>query len=267
MKSVYIIAIFITFSIILKSQTILDYERTTFTGTYQEISGYPGPWGDDAAENYTLPFIFHYIDNDYNLVRICTNGWIELGSSTYPLSYSISNWCGDLFSSYDLNNTIAPWWCDLAAYNYNVEYTTFGSSPNRVFIVQWKEVYSPYYTYQTINFQVRLYETSDIIEFWYGNVSGSGDYDYAAFGIEDQIGGSGHFIDGPTGSNTYGTTGLNSYHNWPSVFYKFSPTPVKVVQPNGGEHLSISYPDTIKWATTVNNVMLSILPIQEVPGI
>ena len=27
---------------------------------------------------------------------------------------------------------------------------------------------------------------------------GSGDYDYAAFGIEDQIGGSGHFIDRPS---------------------------------------------------------------------
>ena len=138
-----------------------------------------------------------------------------------------------------------------------VEFTTLGNSPNRVFVVQWQNVNSPYYSSRIINFQVRLYETTNIIEFWYGDVSdGSREYEYAAFGIEDNIGGSGHFIDGPTGSNIIGTTGLNSYDNWPTVFYRFSPLPVKVVRPNGGEFFSIGYTDTIKWTSTVNNVKL-----------
>ena len=43
MKSVYIIAIFITFSIILKSQTILDYERTKLHGYLsRKFPGIPG---------------------------------------------------------------------------------------------------------------------------------------------------------------------------------------------------------------------------------
>ncbi len=258
MKSICLltVAIFMTFSLILKSQTILEYERTTFSGSYQEITGASGPQGEYYAENYGLPFTFHYIDHDYNLVRISTSGWIELGSSTRPLSYSNSPYNEDLFSGYEPNKTIAPWWDYLGAYNYPVQYTTLGSAPNRVFVVQWKNVNSPSYSYRTLNFQVRLYETTNLIEFWYGNTSGSGELEYASFGIEDHIGGSGHFIDGPTGSNTIGTTDLNSYSNWPSAFYRFSPAPVKVVKPNGGEHFSIGYQDTIKWTATVSNVKL-----------
>lgn len=239
-----------------QSQTILNYERTTFTGTYQTITGTPGPLGDDSAENYNLPFSFYYIDHNYDQIRICTNGWIELGSASRPLSFSASFSNEDLFSIYEPNKTLAPWWDDISALNYPVEYTMLGSSPNRVFVVQWRDVNSPLYSARYINFQVRLYETTNIIEFWYGGVSGSGYIEYASFGIEDEIGGTNHFIDGPTGSNTVGTTDLNSYDNWPTVFYRFSPSPVKVVRPNGGEFFSIGYTDTIKWTSTVNNVKL-----------
>ncbi len=258
MKGVYLLLVLVcmTFSAALKSQTILEYERTTFTGTYQQISGAWGPSGSYYALNYDLPFPFHYIDNDYTQVRISTSGWIELGSASRPLSYSASPYNEDLFSSYEPNKTIAPWWDELGAYNYPVQFLTSGSSPNRVFIVQWKDVSSPAWSGRTINFQVRLYETTNVIEFWYGTASGSGDVEYASFGIEDNVGGSGHFIDGPTGSNTVGTTNLNTYNNWPSMFYRFSPAPVRVVKPNGGEHFSIGYPDTIKWGATVNDVKL-----------
>jgi hypothetical protein len=144
----------------------------------------------------------------------------------------------------------------LAAFNYPVEYTTLGSAPDRVFVVQWKNVNSPYYSSRLLNFQVRLYETTNSIEFLYGGVSGSGDIEYASFGIEDEIGGTGHFIDGPTGSNTVGTIDLNSYNNWPTLFYRFSPPPVIVVRPNGGEFFSIGYSDSIKWTSTVSDVRL-----------
>ena len=251
-----VFAFLVMLSNLSQSQTIIDYERTTFTGTYQIITGTPGPSGDDYAENYNLPFTFYYINNDYNQVRICTNGWIELGSATRPLSYSNSLFNEDLFSIYEPNKTLAPWWDDISAYNYPVEYTTLGSSPNRVFVVQWRDVNSPLGSARYVNFQVRLYETTNIIEFWYGGVSGSGNIEYASFGIEDEIGGTNQFIDGPTGSNTVGTTDLNSYDNWPTVFYRFSPSPVKVVRPNSGEFFSIGYADTIKWTSTLNNVKL-----------
>jgi len=238
------------------AQTILEYERTTFTGTYQTITGPPGPSGDDYAENYNLPFTFYYVDHYYNQVRICTNGWVELGSTERPLSYSASLSNEDLFSIYEPNKTLAAWWDDISVINNPVTYTTLASAPNRVFVVQWKDVNSPLYSERLVNFQIRLYETTNIIEFWYGSVSGSATIENASFGIKDEIGGTGHFIDGPTGSTTIGTTNLNSYNNWPTVFYRFSPSPVNVVRPNGGEFFSIGYTDTIKWTSTVNNVML-----------
>jgi hypothetical protein len=251
-----VIALVAMLSNLSQSQTIINYERTTFTGTYQTITGTSGPSGDDYAENYNLPFTFYYINHDYNEVRICTNGWIELGSAIRPLSSSNSLFNEDLFSIYEPNKTLAPWWDDISAYSYPVEYTTLGSSPSRVFVVQWRDVNSPLGSSRYVNFQVRLYETTNIIEFWYGGVSGSGNIEYASFGIEDEIGGTNHFIDGPTGSNTVGTTDLNSYEDWPTIFYRFSPAPVRVIKPNGGEFFAIGYTDTLKWSSTVSNIKL-----------
>ncbi|MDO8549760.1 MAG: hypothetical protein Q7S39_06380, partial [Ignavibacteria bacterium] len=183
--------VFLTFfSLTVYSQTIINYQRLTFTGTYLSVSGTAGPSGDDFAENYSLPFPFHYIDHTYDLVRICTNGWIELGSASRPLSFSNSLSGGDLFSSFEPNKTLAPWWADLGAFNNPVEYTTLDSSPDRIFVVQWRNVNSPFFSSRQINFQVRLYETTNIIEFWYGSTtSGDGSFEFASFGIEDEIGG------------------------------------------------------------------------------
>lgn len=64
MKKSVVLLVFAIIAIYSNSsqpQTILDYTRTTFTGTYQQISGTAGPSGDDYAENYSLPFTFYYI--------------------------------------------------------------------------------------------------------------------------------------------------------------------------------------------------------------
>jgi hypothetical protein len=107
-----------------------------------------------------------------------------------------------------------------------VAHKTEGTAPNRVFTAEWYRLL----TYNTngvtarISFQARLYETSNIIEFHYGTAeSGTHGDEGASIGIEDAIGGSGHFIEATTGSTTNGITNLVSSSNWPTVNYRFSP--------------------------------------------
>src|SRR5437899_5275185 len=125
--------------------TITQYRRTTFSGTYSSISGSFGPSGDDNALNVSLPFVFPYDGHDYDRARICTNGWVELGSATRPLSSSSSAYNSSLFTSDQPNKTLAPWWDDLATASGSIQYALLGSSPHRAFAVEWNNVLS-YFT-------------------------------------------------------------------------------------------------------------------------
>lgn len=261
----WVIALLVTFLLVqaLHAQpAITSYTRSTFTGTYAAISGTPVLSGDDNALNIFLPFVVRYDGTDYDRARICTNGWMELGSAVHPLSFSTTNYNGSLFTPDFPNKTLAPWWDDLATGSGSILYTTLGAAPTRTFVVEWQNVVSYYSGGKTISFELRLYESTNAIEFWYGAAAGTASpNESASFGIEDSTGGSGHFIDGPTGSSTVGSTTLTTTNNWPGVFYRFSDNPLKLLRPNGGEDFLIGTTDTIIWATNgVANVKLEYSP-------
>jgi hypothetical protein len=80
---------------------------------------------------------------------------------------------------------------------------------------------------RTINYQVKLYETTNVIEFWYGaisgtNANGNGASESASIGIENQTGGPGNFIDAISGSNQIFSGTLNG-GQWPTQNYRFTP--------------------------------------------
>ena len=125
----------------------------------------------------------------------------------------------NLFITSNPNTTLAPWFDDLTVdASGSLTYKTEGPAPNRIFTVEWKNI--PTFRNQAsarINFQVKLYETSNIVEFHYGNFV-SGDHsgnESASIGIEDATGGSGHFIEATTGSTTISVVNLVSTTNWP----------------------------------------------------
>jgi hypothetical protein len=132
-----------------------------------------------------------------------------------------------LFTTSVPNVTLAPWFDDLRDDNTStVNYKTEGVSPSRVFTVEWYRVRS--YSgaqYVRISFQVKLYETSNIIEFHYGTVE-SGTHsasESASIGLEDATGGTNHFIEATNGYMTTGVISLISSINWPTVNYRFTP--------------------------------------------
>ncbi len=137
--------------------------------TYSEISGgtiaYASPWDDHvtgAAVSANLGFNFEFNSTVFTSCFISPNGFITFGP-TQPgnMNYvPISN-TGTYLGSVCALGT------DLISNTDPITFTTIGTAPNRVFVVQWKNAERKVET-GVFNFQIRLYETTNEIELRYG---------------------------------------------------------------------------------------------------
>ena len=203
-------------------QLITQYTFSASSGTFTSISGSGTGLGLNSTDeghsnNVSIGFTFRYCGTNYTTLSVSTNGWLVLGTT-------ISN---DLPTN-NLGGTalpiIAPLWDDNAVSGSgtaDIFYSVSGSAPNRVFTIEWYRMkwdhnLGPQTWLRSISFQVKLYETSNNIDFVYqqenNNVNnGSGG---ASIGIADGTTGSGHFLslDGtgtsPNASSTTETSNL-----------------------------------------------------------
>jgi PKD repeat protein len=206
---------------------IMQYNWSAFVSEWSVLSGASsGPSGDDNYMDISIGFPFYYCGSAYLQMRLSTNGWCTLNQSG-----STGNINEYLFTPDVPNTTLAPWWDDLYADGLSaVRYKTEGTSPDRIFTLEWYRMLT-YWTSATsrISFQLKLYETSNVIEFIYGPYE-SGSYSIyqgASAGIDDNFGGALHFIEGTTGSVTDGISNLQSHADWPGgIGYRFTPAAV-----------------------------------------
>jgi hypothetical protein len=220
---------------VLPANYISGYELSTFPlGFELTLPGEAsvGPSGDDAHLDVGIGFDFNYLGVNYSQVRINTNGWASLNLTGDDES-SYDNML--LFNSSGPSAVLAPWWDDLKTGNFdNIRYKMDGTAPFRVFIIEWRKMYSYKETATTrIYFSVRLYETSGIIEFLYGNNNIAGTHhpdESASIGIKDLTGGPGHFIEATQNSSYIMMPVLNSSNTWPTVNYRFTPTPENTME-------------------------------------
>ncbi|MFN0157201.1 MAG: FlgD immunoglobulin-like domain containing protein [Bacteroidota bacterium] len=214
--------------------TIATYTIIKRHRAYEEIAGGgAGPSGDDAQSAIGLPFQFEYDSFTYDSLQISTNGWAELGTGVRGSERGLStagqlglaNQNGTLFSTARPTKTLAPWLEDLSADGSSaVTYATIGAAPHRIFIVQWKNIlayYDDVLTTTRVNFQLRLLEGTNILEYHYGPVAAgtfAGSDIGAMVGMKDHLGGDYHFMDfflGGTGTAGQGFTTLNPLTDWP----------------------------------------------------
>ncbi|MFH6996212.1 PKD-like domain-containing protein, partial [Flavobacterium sp. FlaQc-48] len=158
-------------------QSASNYCFTTSTGTYNTLAGVSGVTNaggmptsstDDVISNpITMPFVFTFGGLGYNQVKISNNGWLTFGSAT---DSQYANTSANAESSKPI---LFPFWDDLVYANNNPpRYLTTGSSPNRIFKIEWVQQY--FYNGNTgdmLSFQVWLYEGSNKIEYRYKTTS------------------------------------------------------------------------------------------------
>jgi hypothetical protein len=147
-----------------------EYTFSPVSGAYSEITGgtLSSATGDDGFEDLSLPFVFTYDSLTFNSVRISVNGWMQLGQT-----YSGSGSANDL-ANVEIRPVLAPFWDDLYDdATSEIRYQLLGTSPEQIFVAQWKAVRWPGSGGSRQNFQLRLYENGNKIEFVYGTMSAS----------------------------------------------------------------------------------------------
>ena len=144
--------------------------------------------GDDAQTIVPIGFDFEFYGQVYSEVTVCSDGAIHFDGNIPVDSDSVSLAVTD-------TRGIFPFWDNLNPSAGGDVYTsTVGTMPNRVFIVEWRNVphwfnNAPYYYIGDGSFEVKLFEEDNSIEFHYADVNwGEPNYDFganAAVGIAD----------------------------------------------------------------------------------
>lgn len=154
------------------------------------------PLGDVTTEGVGLPigFNFTYNGNVFDRFAVNANGWISLGQSalTPAVNMQSSNAQTPISATSTasgiLQNRIAAFGRNLAAQSSSVlRYETIGTAPNRTLVVQWKAFRrNTTSTGENLNFQIRLNETTNSIDFVYGTCTYIGTGGTAQVGIRGE---------------------------------------------------------------------------------
>ena len=223
MKKSVILIIFFALSITLAAQISYWYTFSSSAGTYSTITGtsVPSAIGDDViSDPVNIGFTFNYGINSYTQVKISSNGYVTLGTSTG----GTSTYYRDVATTYYCP-VIAPLWDDTYL-NGSAKYLLSGSAPNRIFTIQFTGVKWTYNASNSHNYQVKLYENRKI-DIVYGSHTGTPSMDaFASIGINMLPGGSGNYYSIVPGSPATASN-TNSYlvSTFPAsgTIYTFSP--------------------------------------------
>ena len=143
---------------------------------------------DEGYAYVPIGFPFMFLGQYYEHITVYTNGFasfdpaIDANAFANEYIFEDSDWRADLYI-----NVLGPWWDDLTTATGAVWYKTQGTSPNRVFILEWENaVFATGGSDDTYSFQIVLHEGTNDIDFIYGpmsNVDGSINETSASAGI------------------------------------------------------------------------------------
>lgn len=139
---------------------------STYTALTTPSVAYTAPWDDHtsgAAFQATIGFNFSYNGVVQTQCYISPNGFISFGVQPLPNTYLPLS-VATVFTG---GGTISAVGMDLMSSTDNITYKTLGSAPNRIFVVQWTNARRKALT-GNFNFQIRLVETTNVIEISYG---------------------------------------------------------------------------------------------------
>jgi len=154
---------------------LINYTFEGYQGTYTEITGgivHDSGTGIDQQiyNNISLPFIFEFNGTDYDKIALHPNGFLVFGGTILP-GYHFHPISDNAADSPD--NLVAAIGLDLVSNGNDSEIRSqsFGASPNRIFIIQWKDfAYWSATGEDEYNFQIKLHESGNNVELVYGQV-------------------------------------------------------------------------------------------------
>ena len=172
-KSIILLFIACVFSTLSFTQSTANYTfasatTASLTDMSAGTSSLVNSSQDDTPSSVTsIGFDFYFMGTRYSQFSVNANGLFRFGSTVVGSTYT-----NTLSTGTDLP-LLAPFWDDLATSGTGkVHYKTTGSAPNRILIVEWKNMSINRLTAAANGtFQVRLYETTGVIEYVYGSMA------------------------------------------------------------------------------------------------
>lgn len=237
------------FSSKLQAQYIPAYTFSQSSGTYTALSSpnvlASGAGYDDERYYVVLPFTFMMDNVPYNSVYVAMNGFVSFGFTDPGTDYWIIASTTTGFSS------VSGFDYNLGSLNANTElsYQTIGTTPNRKFVAQWKNMGRVGTNVLDASFQIRLHETSNVLEIVYGNISlSTGSNISVQIGLRDV---SGALFNNRSSSNSnWNNTSAGSTVS-SNVFYNGGSNP------SNGQTYTFTPPPTCTLPNLPSNLLLN----------
>jgi len=211
-----------------QAQAANTYQFSAFSSTFTPITGGTNVSAiqTDDALSAALPigFTFNFCGIDYTQLKASSNGWM-----TFNTALTGSGLTNNLASLNTINPGLFFLWDDLGGAGSTASYLTTGTAPNRVFTMEylnWKWTFgSP----ATISIQIKLYESSNLIQYIYRHEAGAHSGTTASIGICDGMTPIGYLslnnaTATPTASSTTFTDNISTRPATGQV-YQFKPLP------------------------------------------
>ncbi len=182
------------------SRSVTNYAPARSTGiTFTSIisGGTSFSWrngganiNDNRSDLTNIGFDFWFMGERFTQFNVSTNGFLDLNKFDNANGAPLNSYDDDNEKFYYQSLTFAPLYDNLTVpsggtLNGNIRYTVNGTFPNRALTVEWSNMQVPSNTSPSLNFQVKLYEGTGVIEYVYGTMTaGSAAYSYT-LGIHD----------------------------------------------------------------------------------
>lgn len=166
----------------VKAQNAADYGFQAFPGAYVPLENGTEVFEveDDDMSSFSMidiGFTFNFCGTPYTQVKPNSNGWLSF-ADVFPQPWEMRD--NESYNVALMTPMVMPLWDDLSGYPWNsgyFAYETIGTPPNRTFVAEWRNwMWIFFLGTPTISYQVRLHETSDVIDFVYrqepGNLDG-----------------------------------------------------------------------------------------------
>jgi subtilisin family serine protease len=154
------------------------------TPAYMEGDTPLGLGGDDNATQVDLPFSFDFYGQTYNTAYVATNGFINF------LGFDATFFNNPIPDGNSPNAAIYPYWDDMFVDGEASVFTaSFGSAPDRQFLIEWRNVAYFADFSRRVDFEIVLHENGQILT-QYRNIDADGreQGDSATIGIENEDG-------------------------------------------------------------------------------
>jgi hypothetical protein len=186
-----------------------------------------GNHGDDTVVTIPLPFSYTLYDQTFTSINLSSNGNAQFTTTDTTFTNQCLPWAAHNYSIY-------PYWDDLYLVNsgFGIFTSVSGSSPNRIFNIEWRSQYFP--GSGSAGFELRLYEGQTHFDVIYGTVTNANTSATAGVQKNDTAFDQ-YFCNGAgmpaTGAQSYILTPCGSPTPTPTASPSATPTPTATCGP------------------------------------